>query len=157
MFELIDYKPEHAEQIEAEGANEPTLNCGQLPKGWAQALAASPAKTAVYDGKIVGCGGVFIWWPGMAEAWATFIHDIGKYPIDPRIVGQQLHQWMEEYKLNRVQSPLRADWEDGIKYAKWLGFRPDGWPDVPDGVRMEHYHYDGTAAIMYSIIRKKET
>lgn len=154
MLELIDYKPEHAEQIEKFGAKEKGVDDSVLPGGWAELLSKSlVAKTGMLDGRIIACGGLFLVWPGVAEAWITFVHDVGNLHIDPRIVGQQLYKWMDKYNLVRIQAPLRADWEAGIKYARWLGFRPDGWPDVPEGVRMRKYHYDGMDAIMYSIVK----
>ena len=154
MFELIGYKPEHAREIDSFGSKEKGLGNSLLPGDWAELLSKSlAASTGVFNGRIVGCGGLFELWPGVAEAWATFVHDVGSLHIDPRIVGAQLHKWMDEHNLVRVHAPIRADWEAGIKYVRWLGFRPDGWPDVSEGVRMEKYHYDGMAAIMYSIIR----
>lgn len=155
MLELIDYKPEHAEQIEKAGAKEKGVDGSVLPENWAELLGSSLiAKTAVFDGRIIACGGLFLLWPGVAEAWVTYVFDVEKLRIYPRIVKDLIHEWMEKFDLVRVHAPLRADWEAGIKYAKWLGFRPDGWPEVPDGVKMRKYHYDGADAIMYSIIRE---
>ena len=155
-LELIDYLPEHAIEIDGVGAVDAEIKQkAELPKGWADLLSNSlVAKTAVFDGRVIGCGGLFLLWPGVAEAWATYVKDVGSLNIYPRIIKDLIHEWMAEHNLTRVQAPLRADWEVGIKYAQWLGFRPDGWPDVPEGVRMEKYHHDGTDAIMHSIIRE---
>lgn len=156
MLELIEYKPEHAEEIEIAGPNEKGDDNVVLPDNWAELLSQSlVARTAVYEGRIIACGGMFLLWPGVAEAWAQYVRDVGTLHIYPRIIKDLIHQWMNEYNLVRVQAPLRADWSAGIKYAKWLGFRPDGAPEVPEGVRMRKYHYDGADAIMYSIIREE--
>ncbi len=156
MFELIDYKPEHAREVDGIGSKEKGVGGSILPGDWAELLSKSlVAKTGVFDGRVIGCGGLFEIWPGVAEAWVTFVSDVGNLHIDPSIVKSQLHKWMKDFNLARVHAPLRADWEIGIKYAQWLGFKPDGWPDVPNGVRMRKYHYDGTDAIMHSIIRER--
>jgi len=156
MLELIDYKPEHAEEIEIAGPNESGICRAILPDNWSELLSQSlAAKTGVFEGRVLGCGGLFEMWPGTVEAWFTMVKDIAHLPVTPKIVKRQLYIWIEELNLGRVQAPLRADWPIGIRFAEWLGFRPDGWPEVPEGVRMRQYHYDGADAIMYSIIRKR--
>ncbi len=149
MLELIEYKPEHAREIDGHGSKEKGAGSSILPGDWAEMLCHSlVARTGVLDGRIIGCGGLFLLWPGVAEAWATFVKDIGQLHIDPKIARTTLHEWMEEYDLVRVHAPMRADWTEGLKYVKWLGMEPEGG-------RMRKYHYDGTDAIMHSIIRER--
>ncbi len=160
MFELIDYLPEHAERIHAEGSKERAADRAKMPDDeWAAKLGQGiVAKTGMLDGQPVGCGGLFQMWPGVAEAWVVLHHNIEKMmPRAGVIVRRQLYDWMEEFNLVRVQAPLRADWPVGLRFAKWLGMMPDGAEQgVADGVIMRNYHFDGTDAIMHSIITERD-
>lgn len=104
-----------------------------------------PGFTAVYDGKIAACAGIRIYWPGVGEAWALYSEDIGYYHIDPKIARDMIYNLMTEYKLRRVQTTPRADWDKGIKYVEWLGFKREGL--------MRGYYPDGTDCYMYAIVR----
>ena len=142
MVELIEYLPEHAEQIVAEGDTDPSINIGNLPANWATIRKGSPAMTGVADGRIVGCSGLEIWWPGMAEGWCVFVKDIYKYKMGLRLLKNKFYTWMDEYKINRIQAPLRADFEDGKKLAVFLGFECEN-PNP-----MKRYHCDDSDALM---------
>lgn len=154
-FELVDYEPGHAIEILCGGAKEPDLVLDETNLKFVnERNEKGPCSTALFDGRPVSCGGFTLIWPGMAEAWMLFADDIFRYPIDPQVVKKWIYEKIDEYEILRLQAPLIADFAKGIKYARWLGFRPDGWPDVPDGVVMKKYHRDGKDAIMYSIITK---
>ena len=151
MIELIPYKAEHAIEVISQQSKQPCLDVSELTKQWAKTKTCPASTTCVSDGKILGCAGLEICWPGMAEVWALFASDISKYHIIPKMAKQQLESWIKEYDLKRVQAPLRTDFPAGIRFAEFLGFKPDGWPEVPKGVLMKNYHPDGTSAIMYSV------
>ena len=57
MLELIDYLPEHAIEIDGIGAVDAEIkDKAELPMGWADLLSNSlVAKTAVFDGRVIGC------------------------------------------------------------------------------------------------------
>lgn len=147
MFELIDYKPEHAIDIVKKGIRQPNLKFCDETQPWAESLAQHPAKTGVYDGRIVGCGGLIILMERhRAEAWITPVSDIGNLQIDPQIIRNQLYDWILEYELVRIEAPLREDFAAGFSYAKYLGFKPEA--------KLEKYHTDGTDAYMHVIINE---
>lgn len=147
MFELIDYKPEHAMEIAA-NAVEPNLKFMDTGKNdaWAIELGKHPANTMVYNGRVVACGGIVILVPEhRAEAWIMLVEDIGTLHIDPKIARDRLYDWIVENKIIRLEAPLRADFEAGIKYAKYLGFKYEA--------TLKQYHPDGTDAAMHTIVR----
>lgn len=82
--------------------------------------------TAVCDGKIIGCGGIRIYWEGVGEAWAVYPRKVGQMHLDPQIAKKKLYEMIEENKLKRVQSTPRCDWPEGLTYSKWLGFKVEG-------------------------------
>ena len=149
-FELIEYKPEHAIEIITIGAKEPGLVLNELTKVWAQIMGEKgPCATAMFNGKVIGCGGIWLCWPGMGELWGTTLKTISKYHGAhlQRGVKVWTYEKIDEYKLWRLQTPLRSDFPAGVLYAEWLGFKFEA--------KLENYHPDGTDALIYKIITKK--
>ena len=149
MFELIDYKPEHAMEVVQNGVLQPNLKFCDKVQPWAVELAEHPSKTVIFNGRIVGCGGIVILYPKhRAEAWALAVEDVAKLRIDHRKIRCQLYDWIIEYELKRIEAPLRADFEAGISYAQHMGFEYE--------TTLKYYHPDGVDAKMHVIIRDIE-
>ena len=145
VIELIQYKAEHAIEVIANRAQQPGLKVTGLIEQWAKHKESVISRTVVLGSKIIGCGGIEMCWPGMAEAWAVSIDDIRDYLVNPRKVKLQLHSWIKEHNLIRIQAPMRADFPAGIRFAEFLGFKDEN-------ARLRNYHPDGTDALMYAII-----
>ena len=138
MIEHIPYKPEHAKEIISFGA---TGYCGEYTDDQIEALANvklnGKAYTCVYNGRIVSCGGYELMWPGVAQAWFLCVND-----INSMLIKESKRLFLEITKgLNRVQAPLRSDFEIGERFAKYMGFKQESV--------MKRYNPDGTDALMY--------
>lgn len=144
MIELIQYKAEHAIEVIASRSQEPGLKITGLMKEWAKQKESITSKTVVFGKKIIGCGGIEICWPGMAEAWAVSICNLKDFHVSPKIVKRQLQFWIKEHNLTRVQAPMRVDFPVGIRFAEFLGFKDEN-------ARLKKYHFDKTDALMYAI------
>ena len=151
-LEIVEYKASHALSIISEGAKEPSLVMSENVKVWAETFVnIKPSVAGIYKGKPVGCGGLAIKWPGVAEAWCLFAKSTAQLPLKVRIdfaliVKALLMRWMDEYKLVRVQAPMRSDFPLGEKFVKTLGF-------VQESNLMAKYHPDGTSAVLFALVR----
>jgi len=147
-LEIVPYKTEHALEIIKGQAKQPALKVTEQIKEWAKTKETrGPAVTGIYDGRIIGCGGLEICWPGMAEGWCLFVEDISNYNMVPKAVKLILKSWIEQYKLIRVQAPLRTDFPEGVHFCEWLGFEYEGL--------MRKYHPDGSDARMFSLVTER--
>ncbi len=147
MIELRPYKWQDAVEVIRAGAKQPTLTVTDMVRDFAKAKEArdGPAMTAVLDGLIIGCGGLEICWPGMAEAWIVARADLDRKALSAaRLVKRKLLEWAKEYSLVRIQAPLRTDFDLGIRFAEWLGFQYEG--------TLRKYHPDQCDAFLYSWI-----
>ena len=144
-MELREYRADDALEIIKGRARQPSISAQETADKLAQIENADgPSTTIICDGRVIGCGGLTICWPGMSEAWCLFVEDIYNYRMMPRLVKHTLQTWAEQYKLVRIQAPLRADFPEGIHFAEWLGFECEG--------RMRKFHPDGCDGLMYSLI-----
>ena len=120
------YKAEDA-LVLMEDPNEPGLKGQPYCERWARLNETEgPGYTAVYNGRIICCGGVRIYWQGCGEAWVIFPKGIGQYHIDPQVAKEQLEKIISEHELQRVQITPACDWAPGLSYARWLGFKMEG-------------------------------
>jgi len=87
-----------------------------------------PAYSAVINGKIWGCAGVILLWPGVGEAWAISILNAPQtFPIFfHKAVIQMLNRIIKLHELHRVQAAVRCDWEQAQKWIERIGFEREG-------------------------------
>ena len=109
-------------------------------------LPDQPAVSAWYKGKVIGVGGINLFWEGVGEAWVLLSKDIescrfGTY----RMIRRMFKSLTKEYGLQRLQATVRSGWWDAIKMVEKLGFQREGL--------MKHYCPNGDDVIMYSITK----
>jgi len=125
-LKIRSYKAEDA-LVLMENPNEPGLKGQPYCERWARLNEEEGVGfTAVYQGRIVSCGGVRIYWKGCGEAWFITLKGIGQFHIDPQIAKTQLYKIIKEHNLQRVQITPACNWVPGLSYARWLGFRVEG-------------------------------
>jgi hypothetical protein len=106
-----------------------------------------PAYSGVYNGQIVGCGGVRIHWDGFGQAWgiypsSIFLHFIKEVFYYTR---QGLNMIIQEHNLGRIEATARCDFYCAQNWLRHLGFEVE--------TRMRNYCPSGKDAFLYSIIR----
>lgn len=147
MVILRQYKAADMMSVLAQGARQPGMphhtTVAELAK---LKESKGPAVTAVIEERVVGCAGLEIPWPGVAEIWCVFVDDIDRYTMQlGKVIRPLIRQWREEHNLVRIQTPLRVDFPEGIRLAQWAGFKLEGKP-------MRKYHPDHSDALMYVMV-----
>ena len=144
MITTREYKAADALEILKGQARQPGVTLDEASEKLAEANENNgPSATFLADDKVIGCAGLAICSPTIAEAWCLFVHDISDYPLIARVAKRQLRTWADEYNLERIQAPLREDFMVGITFAHWLGFECEG--------RLRKYYPDCNA-LMHSVI-----
>ena len=73
-----------------------------------------PAFTAIVDGRVIGCGGVMVMWPGVGAAWVSVDKDITRYGIWlTRNVKAALRDIVKGLGLHRVEAVA-------LSHSRWL-------------------------------------
>ena len=86
--------------------------------------------TALWDGKIVGVGGISMMWAGVGELWMILSKDSkldgahGIVAFDA--IRKKIDEIIEENSIVRAQATARLDFPKGIKMLMALGFEKEG-------------------------------
>lgn len=77
-----------------------------------------PSFTAEHDGKILGCGGVVVVWPGMGACWMMLAEDIGTHGIWlSKVTIDFMRKVKRDLKLHRLEA---CAVHESIRNQKWL-------------------------------------
>jgi len=95
------------------------------------------AFTGLINDKVIAAAGMKRIWGNVAEGWFIAKNDVWNYPITiAKAVKQNIDYLATSNNIKRLQTAVRADFEIGIKFAKWLGFTNEGL--------MKNYGFDDT-------------
>lgn len=95
---------------------------------------------------LVGCGGLIIFWPGVAEAWlmlskkCNFMSNIERAKV-VLLIRKKMEELIKEHKLWRIGAIIRPDFPQAIRLATVLGFKREGL--------LKKYAPDGTDRLIF--------
>ena len=140
---VIAFKAGHAEDILAGRLNEGTpdvthyfVNCIDLYEVKDQSF------TAIHNGHVVACGGITPMWDGVGEVWLLGSHRVKENKTSlTRAVYDTLGFLMDNNNYWRLQGTVLANWESGLRFARFFGFEQEGvmkkyGPDQQDYIRV---------------------
>ena len=146
--EFVPFKNNHAQYILDQGLNSKFLELKPHHKKYAYYLEElGMSFTGIVNNKPIAAGGVSPLWDGCAEGWVLASKDIYKYPITfARTIKVRTDYLCKNNFVKRLQTSVKADCEIAIRFAKWLGFKPEGL--------MKHYGPDGSDYYRFARIFK---
>lgn len=133
------FKPEHANYILSNGEVENFKIDYKT-----EHLITQDAWTGFYLGKPIVCGGIHpLWEVGLvAEVWIIMKRGQNKHKF---FMLKNIKKYLEEVikikKYKRIQASIRADFKEGVRFAKWFGMESEGLmkqygPDGKDYIRL---------------------
>jgi len=97
-----------------------------IDEPWSLALEkqlAGPAFTAIVDGKVLGCAGLLLPWPGIGLAWMELSEEIGTHGRWLTLVTRRgLADLIRVYSLHRVEVVVLADSPRNQQWIEAIGF-----------------------------------
>jgi hypothetical protein len=128
MIEIIPFKPEHPRMMENPRNQGIYLGAEWMDTYLDYLPLAGPAYTGLLNDKIVGCAGIMLLWPGVAEAWMLVDHYMDRYPVElHKTMKTALTIMSDKLKLHRLQAMVSDD--SPAIWKKWmsrLGFCSEG-------------------------------
>lgn len=95
-----------------------------------EAIAGSQqafVRTVTHEGEVVAVVGLVRSWTGVAELFSITSSAVLKNPISyHKLILRLIEQHVEVLELHRVQFVVKSNFDQGIRWAKSLGFTAEG-------------------------------
>tara|TARA_Y100000296_G_scaffold29064_1_gene33885 strand:+ start:776 stop:1225 length:450 start_codon:yes stop_codon:yes gene_type:complete len=137
------FKQSHADEIISFGMNSKLMEVDASFKDNRICKAdKGNAYTLFIDKKPVVAGGIILLWKGVAEGWVMANQNIYNVKLLAcREIKKRTDELCKKNKIKRLQTTVKYDFKMGIRFASWLGLKPEGLmkfygPDESDYLRM---------------------
>ena len=101
------------------------------------------AFTGMVNKKPIFAAGMKMIWGQVAEGWVIASNDMWKYPLGvAKAIKKDFARVAKENNITRVQSAIRKDFKEGLRFAEWLGLEKEGL--------MRKWGFDGSDQYMYA-------
>lgn len=146
LLNIVPYISKHGKIILANQMNHVLMDQDATFDGDAMELEQKGlAYTCMINDEPVASAGMKIIWDGVAEGWVLASSKVWEHPVlVARAIKKNFARLAKEHKINRVQTAVRADFQIGLKFAKWLGLEEEGL--------MKKYGFDGSDHYRYARI-----
>ena len=127
-MELIQFRSAHAQSMVNSIMNDKLT---QVDKSYHELLnnleVEDMSFTAVKDDKFICSGGIIPVWDNAYEGWVMASNDVWQNKISSaRVIKKGLEVLIDNYKVVRLQTAVKKDFELGKKFAVWLGMKEEG-------------------------------
>ena len=103
------------------------------------------AFTGIVNNKPIFAAGMKMIWGQVAEGWVIATQDVWDYPLSvAKAIRKDFARVAKENNIVRVQTAIRKDFEQGQRFAEWLGLENEGL--------MRKFGFDGTDQYRYARI-----
>ena len=103
------------------------------------------AFTGLIDKKPIFAAGMKMIWGQVAEGWVIATQDVWNHPLSvAKAIKKDFARIAKENNITRVQTSIRKDFEQGQRFAEWLGLENEGL--------MRKFGFDGTDQYRYARI-----
>lgn len=149
MLDFIPFQPGHLGALRLQAA-QAYLQPLMAKAEYGGALAGPDTWSGIVDGRIVGCAGLLPQWPGRSIAWALLTRDLSArhFLRAHHKVLSVLHA-AHGGGTNRIETSVDAGFDAGHRWARALGFRPEGL--------MRCYSPEGRDHVLYACIGSRKT
>jgi len=103
------------------------------------------AFSGLVNNKPIFAAGMKMVWGQVAEGWVIATQDVWDYPLSvAKAIRKDFARVAKENNIVRVQTAIRKDFEQGQRFAEWLGLENEGL--------MRKFGFDGTDQYRYARI-----
>jgi hypothetical protein len=103
------------------------------------------AFTGLVNNNPIFAAGMKIIWGQVAEGWVIATNEMWKYPLGvAKAIKKDFANVARQHNIKRVQTAIRKDFKQGLRFAEWLGLENEGL--------MKSYGFDGSDQYRYARI-----
>ena len=146
MLYIVPYTAEHGRFILSCQMNHKLMDKDAQFDGDAMNLVQDHlAFTGMVGNKPIFAAGMKMIWGQVAEGWVIATQDVWNYPLSvAKAIRKDFARVAKENNIVRVQTAIRKDFEQGQRFAEWLGLENEGL--------MRKFGFDGTDQYRYARI-----
>lgn len=147
-FILIPFRAAHASVIKPQAAQ---IGAPEMmewkPEDWIALEGVGEAYTGYRDGRLLGFAGVIPQWFGRALTWMLLSDEV--HGMDMRFIFNQTRDFLDrkqqEPAYRRIETSAQETFPQGHRFARMLGFVPEG--------QMRCYDPKGNTHTLYARVR----
>ena len=144
---IVPYTARHGEFILSQQMNHKILQADAeyiKIKGNAKNLEQDNLSfTGIVNNKPIFSAGYKIFWGSVAECWLIGTKEISNHSLSvAKAIKKDFARVAKENNITRVQSAIRKDFKEGLRFAEWLGLEKEGL--------MRKWGFDGSDQYMYA-------
>ena len=149
ILHIVPYTAEHGQFILSCQMNHKVLEADKYYiniEGNAKNLEQDDlAFTGLVNNKPIFAAGMKMIWGQVAEGWVIATQDVWNHPLSvAKAIKKDFARIAKENNITRVQTSIRKDFEQGQRFAEWLGLENEGL--------MRKFGFDGTDQYRYARI-----
>ena len=143
---IVPYTREHGQFILSCQMNHKILEADRKYMEDAKNLVEQNlAFTGLVNNNPIFAAGMKIIWGQVAEGWVIATNEIWKCPIGvAKAIKKDFANVARQQNIKRVQTAIRKDFKQGLRFAEWLGLKNEGL--------MKCYGFDGSDQYRYARI-----
>ena len=143
---IVPYTKEHGQFILSCQMNHKILEADRKYMEDAKNLVEQNlAFTGLINNDPIFAAGMKIIWGQVAEGWVIATNEMWKYPLGvAKAIKKDFANVARQHNIKRVQTAIRKDFKQGLRFAEWLGLENEGL--------MKCYGFDGTDQYRYARI-----
>ena len=144
MLYIVPYTAEHGRFILSCQMNHKLMDKDAEFEGDAMNLVQEHlAFTGLVNNKPIFAAGMKMVWGQVAEGWVIATSEMWKHPLGvAKAIKKDFARVAKENNITRVQSAIRKDFKEGLRFAEWLGLEKEGL--------MRKWGFDGSDQYMYA-------
>lgn len=120
-IEIVNAKQSDLEYVLAHPMNPAVV------KGFSSLRLSGWCKTVIYEGNILGVGGVVVYWPGVGEGYYILSEHAREHKVRMALCLKRIIALsFEELNLHRLQATVRKDFTQAAKLIEQAGFELEG-------------------------------
>jgi len=142
-YRILPFQISHGLEIIKHGMNDPLMDLdATYYDNKIESFAPGLSFTLFTDNIPIVAAGIFPLWQGTAEGWALSSKEIFNHKIkSAALIKRRMDLLCLNNKVCRLQTAVKANFDLGIRFAKWLGLNEEGLmvkygPDGSDYYRM---------------------
>jgi hypothetical protein len=98
--------------------------------------------TGVKNSQPIVCGGVIKYWEGCYEGWVIASQYINHHPYETaKAIKQYTELLIKKHDIHRLQTAVLHNFEEGHRFAKFLGMKPEGLMRKYDYMEQDYMRY----------------